>query len=169
MRELIAGKAALIVIDMQKGGLDPFEISGISHMAGYQERINRVVTVVEACHGAGIPVIFFQEIHRRDLVDFGRELDGAEGVFALIELEATSQASVPILLANSQHLRVQIRVSVPVPGNGHRKADQFFAVKRSNDLSPDFVRDYKQAYRDEISGREVPDFFLQRDASAEVV
>ena len=83
MRELIAGKAALIVIDMQKGGLEPFEVSGISHMAGYRDRIDRVVAVVGACRGAGIPVIFFQEIHRRDLVDFGRELDGAEGVHCL--------------------------------------------------------------------------------------
>jgi nicotinamidase-related amidase len=28
-------------------------------------------------------VIFFQEAHRRDLVDFGRELDGAEGIHLL--------------------------------------------------------------------------------------
>ena len=83
MGELIAGKPALIVIDMQKGGLEPYEVSGISHMAGYRDRIDRVAAVVEACRAAGIPVIFFQEIHRRDLVDFGRELDGAEGVHCL--------------------------------------------------------------------------------------
>ena len=83
MRELIAGKPALIVIDMQRGGLEPYEVSGISHMAGYRDRIDRVAAVVEACRGAGIPVIFFQEIHRRDLVDFGRELDGAERVHCL--------------------------------------------------------------------------------------
>jgi nicotinamidase-related amidase len=83
VRELIAGKAALIVIDMQKGGLEPYEVSGISHMAGYRERIDRVVAVAQACRAAGIPVIFFQEIHRRDLVDFGRELDGAESVHCL--------------------------------------------------------------------------------------
>ena len=83
MRDLIVGKAALIVIDMQKGGLEPYEVSGISHMAGYQDRIDRVATLVDACHAAGIPVIFFQEIHRRDLVDFGRELDGAEGIHCL--------------------------------------------------------------------------------------
>ena len=83
MRELIVGKAALIVIDMQKGGLEPFDVSGISHMAGYRERIDRVITLTGACRGAGIPVIFFQEIHRRDLVDFGRELDGTEGVHCL--------------------------------------------------------------------------------------
>jgi nicotinamidase-related amidase len=83
VRELIHGKPALIVIDMQKGGLEPYEISGISHMAGYQDRIQRVAHVVDACHDASIPVIFFQEIHRRDLVDFGRELDGTEGIHCL--------------------------------------------------------------------------------------
>src|SRR5229473_3056892 len=83
VRELIAGKPALIVIDMQNGGLEPSEVSGISHMAGYRDRIDRVVAVADACRGAGIPVIFFQEIHRRDLVDFGRELDGAERVHCL--------------------------------------------------------------------------------------
>jgi nicotinamidase-related amidase len=83
VRDLIAGRAALIVIDMQKGGLEPSEVSGISHMAGYQDRIDRVVTVVDECHRARIPVIFFQEIHRRDLVDFGRELDGTESIHCL--------------------------------------------------------------------------------------
>lgn len=83
MRDLFVGKTALVVIDMQKGGLLPYGVSGISHMAGYTDRINRVVTLVGACHAAGIPVIFFQEIHRRDLVDFGRELDGAESIHCL--------------------------------------------------------------------------------------
>ena len=30
-----------------------------------------------------MPIVFFQEAHRRDLVDFGRELDGAEGIHLL--------------------------------------------------------------------------------------
>jgi nicotinamidase-related amidase len=83
VRELIAGRAALIVIDMQKGGFDPFEISGIPHHTdGYRERIARVAAVVDACHRVGLPVIFFQEIHR-GLEDFGRELDGVEKVHCL--------------------------------------------------------------------------------------
>jgi nicotinamidase-related amidase len=80
VQELIAGKAALVVIDMQKGGHEPAGISGIPHMAGYQQRIDRVVTLVDACRHAGIPVIFVQELHRPSLVDFGRELDGAESI-----------------------------------------------------------------------------------------
>ena len=83
MRDLIVGKPALLVIDMQKGGLEPVEVSGIPHMAGYPDRIRRVVGLVDACHPAAVPVIFFQEIHRRSLVDFGRELDGTEGIHCL--------------------------------------------------------------------------------------
>ncbi|HLI57389.1 MAG TPA: cysteine hydrolase [Actinomycetota bacterium] len=80
MPDLIVGRPALVVIDMQKGGHDPVEVSGIPHMAGYQQRIDRVVELVAACHGASIPVIFVQEVHRPDLVDFGRELDGSESI-----------------------------------------------------------------------------------------
>jgi nicotinamidase-related amidase len=43
-----------------------------------------------------VPVVFFQEVHRRDLVDFGRELDGEEGVHCLEGEPGT--ALVPELL-----------------------------------------------------------------------
>ena len=33
-----------------------------------------------AARAAGVPVVFFQEVHRPNGVDFGRELDGTEGV-----------------------------------------------------------------------------------------
>ena len=45
--------------------------------------------MVDAARDAGIPVIFFQEVHRRSLVDFGRELDGVETVHGLDGDEAT--------------------------------------------------------------------------------
>jgi len=37
----------------------------------------------------GIPVIFIQEIHRSNLVDFGRELDGDEDIHLLDNDEGT--------------------------------------------------------------------------------
>ena len=74
MRDAIVGRPALVVIDMQKGGFQPVEVSGIPHMAGYRDRIDRAVALAEACR---------QEVHRRDLVDFGRELDGTEGIHCL--------------------------------------------------------------------------------------
>ena len=81
--EVIVGKPALIVVDMQKSGFLPASDAGIPHMDGYGERIAKVVDVVAACRAADVPIVFFQEVHRRDLVDFGRELDGTESVHCL--------------------------------------------------------------------------------------
>jgi biuret amidohydrolase len=86
---LIVGKPALIVVDIQRGGALPGDESGIPHMDGYTERIPRAEALVAAARAAGLRVIFFQEVHRRDGVDFGRELDGSEGVHCLEGEEAT--------------------------------------------------------------------------------
>jgi nicotinamidase-related amidase len=86
---LIVGKPALIVVDIQRDGALPDKDSGIPHMDGFTERIPRAEALVAAARAASIPVIFFQEVHRRDGVDFGRELDGSEGVHCLEGEEAT--------------------------------------------------------------------------------
>ena len=80
----IVGNPVLLVIDIQKGTfLEEGGDGGIPHMPDYAERMTRARKMVDAAHTSGIPVIFFQEIHRRDMVDFGRELDGSEGVHLL--------------------------------------------------------------------------------------
>src|SRR4051812_5430007 len=53
---------------------------GIPHMAGHADRVERAEKLVAAARAAGVPVVFFQEVHRASGVDFGRELDGTEGV-----------------------------------------------------------------------------------------
>ena len=58
----------------------PAEEVGIAHMPGYDERIERAQRLLAAARAAGVPVVFFQEVHRPSGVDFGRELDGTEGV-----------------------------------------------------------------------------------------
>lgn len=68
-------KAALLVIDVQKGFLPT-----VTHGELTVQRIQEVIQVVRSM---GLPIIFSQEMHRRDGVDFGRELDGAEGVHCL--------------------------------------------------------------------------------------
>jgi len=83
MASLIEGRAALIVIDMQQAGYQPFEQAGIPLMPGFAAQVERVLRVVDASRAAGVPVVFTQEAHRRDLVDFGRELDGDEGIHCL--------------------------------------------------------------------------------------
>jgi biuret amidohydrolase len=78
----IVGQPVLIVVDIQKGAF--LDVSnGIPMMPGYRANMERARRVVDAAHDAKIPVIFIQEIHRRDMVDFGRELDGAESVHCL--------------------------------------------------------------------------------------
>lgn len=92
-REMIVGQPALLVIDVQKGCFMPMpETSRIGLMPDHQPRMRRVRTVVDAAREAGVPVIFFQEIHRPDLVDFGRELDGMEGVHCVEGRPATALA-----------------------------------------------------------------------------
>lgn len=45
--------------------------------------MDRAPALIEKVRECGIAVVFVQEVHRRDLVDFGRELDGAEDVHLL--------------------------------------------------------------------------------------
>ncbi len=74
MPNMIEGQPVLISVDIQGG--DP----GIPHMAGADERVRRARLVLDAARAAGISTIFFQEVHRRSMVDYGRELDGVEDV-----------------------------------------------------------------------------------------
>ena len=90
-RALIEGQPVLIVVDIQGGSSAPAEDRGdadsaesaLPFMPGYDEAMKPAPGLVAAARDAGVPVIFFQEAHRRDLVDFGRELDGAEGIHLL--------------------------------------------------------------------------------------
>ncbi|MFN8077609.1 MAG: isochorismatase family cysteine hydrolase [Kineosporiaceae bacterium] len=77
---LFVGKPALIVVDIQSGTDMPADVVGIAHMAGAHERIANAEKLLASARANDIPVIFFQEVHRRSGVDFGRELDGSEGV-----------------------------------------------------------------------------------------
>jgi nicotinamidase-related amidase len=85
---LIVGNPVLVVVDIQRGGGMPLADVGIPHMAGHAERVERAGKLVAApalmrgggAPAAGVPVVFFQEVHRPTGVDFGRELDGTEGV-----------------------------------------------------------------------------------------
>ena len=80
---MIVGNPVLIVIDIQKSAFLADYDNGIPHMADFYENQRRARTMVDAAHDNDIPVIFFQEIHRKDLIDYGRELDGSEGIHCL--------------------------------------------------------------------------------------
>jgi nicotinamidase-related amidase len=77
---LIVGDPVLVVVDMQESGGMPADEMGIAHMDGYDDRIAAAERLIVAARTARIPIVFFQEVHRPSGIDFGRELDGAEGV-----------------------------------------------------------------------------------------
>jgi nicotinamidase-related amidase len=82
-RQLIEGRPALIVIDIQASTFIEQEVRAIDHMPGYAARMARSRIAIDKARDCNIPVIFFQEVHRPNLVDFGRELDGSEDVHCI--------------------------------------------------------------------------------------
>jgi nicotinamidase-related amidase len=80
---MLIGPPVLLSVDIQRGyGMSADEM-GIELMGGQAAMIANAERIVEAARAAGVPIVFFQEVHRRDGVDFGRELDGNEGVHCL--------------------------------------------------------------------------------------
>lgn len=78
MLDLTNRKPVLLVIDPQ------MEVAGAEGGAlpapGFEAAIKRVAELLEVAREARLPIIFTQEVHRKELIDFGRELDGAEPV-----------------------------------------------------------------------------------------
>lgn len=83
-RALVEGRAVLIVVDIQASTfIDDSTDRSIPNMPDYRARMTEARRLVDAARAARIPVVFVQEAHRPDLVDFGRELDGAEEIHCL--------------------------------------------------------------------------------------
>jgi len=91
-RKLIEGTPALIVIDILAADFMEGEYSGIPSMPGYTDRVAKAREAIDQARDCGIPVIFIQEVHRPDGIDFGRELDGVEGVHCLEDEPQTALA-----------------------------------------------------------------------------
>ncbi|MBB5056534.1 nicotinamidase-related amidase [Granulicella aggregans] len=88
-QEMIVGKVALIVIDIQKAPGPPGEAS-IPLMGPGDTMIANARELIAAAREADVPVVFIQEVHRPNLIDFGRELDGVEGVHCLEDYPLTA-------------------------------------------------------------------------------
>lgn len=82
-RQIIEGRPVLVVVDIQGGAPEESEPSALPFMPGYQDNMDRAPELVAAARANDVPIIFFKEAHRRDLIDFGRELDGAEDIHLL--------------------------------------------------------------------------------------
>ena len=78
--DLTTGRVALIVVDISAAATNGE--STLEHV-GQEEAVPKAVDVLRAARAVGMPVIHVKEVHRKELVDFGRELDGAEPVHCL--------------------------------------------------------------------------------------
>ena len=74
---------ALLVIDSQREFVTTGESAGAIATEDSTEALSRASALIDAAHDVGMPVIFTQEAHRKECVDFGRELDGDEGVHCI--------------------------------------------------------------------------------------
>ncbi|MDF7826386.1 cysteine hydrolase [Pontiellaceae bacterium B12227] len=95
-RSFIQGQPALLVIDIQGDLFIDHSEEAIPCMEGFDERVAGSARLIEAVREAGVPVIFIQEVHRPNGVDFGRELDGAEEVHCL-ENDPQSEVNTAVL------------------------------------------------------------------------
>ena len=110
-RRLIEGRPALIVIDIQQSAFVKKEVRAIPHMPDYAERVARARFAIDRAREAGIPIVFIQEIHRADLVDFGRELDGSEDIHCLDSNPETALAKEVIGFRDGDYLIQKRRYS----------------------------------------------------------
>lgn len=78
----IPEKSALLVIDLQDGDFENGLDDGIPIMEGATTYKN-APGIIKFFRDHNLPVIQIKEAHRADMVDFGRELDGTEGIHCL--------------------------------------------------------------------------------------
>lgn len=113
-RQLIEGRPALIVIDILESSVidkPASEKLSIPHMPDYAARMRTARKVVDKAHECGIPVIFIQEVHRPDLIDFGRELDGSETIHCLENNPMTEVAKEAMGYRDSDYIVKKRRYS----------------------------------------------------------
>ena len=92
-RALIEGRPVLVVIDIQASTFQDHSTDrAIANMPGYRERMLLSRKAIDGARACDIPVIFIQEVHRPDLIDFGRELDGDEDIHCLEDHPNTALA-----------------------------------------------------------------------------
>ncbi|MEM9536361.1 MAG: isochorismatase family protein, partial [Cyanobacteria bacterium P01_E01_bin.45] len=77
MLQLPLDRTALICVDFQTG---VFTGEGNLPHVGAAEVLPKAKQVLAAARAAKLPIVHLQEVHRKEMVDFGRELDGSEAI-----------------------------------------------------------------------------------------
>lgn len=73
--------SALLVIDIQQE--DFVDMNESNRDDSRWDCIRNARRVLDVFRKKGLPVVHIKEVHRPDLVDFGRELDGSEGIHCI--------------------------------------------------------------------------------------
>jgi len=111
-RPMIVGQPVLVVIDVQKGSfMDWAPSERLPLLPDRVERMHRVRTLVDAARAADIPVVFFKEVHRPNMIDFGRELDGREDVHCIETSPGTEFAIEELGIIEGDYLLAKRRYS----------------------------------------------------------
>ncbi|MBP0001904.1 MAG: cysteine hydrolase [Cyanobacteria bacterium SID2] len=76
----------LLAIDFQQD----FMAGSIVPVFGTENVVPKAKSVLQAARQIQLPIVHTQEVHRKEMVDFGRELDGAEPVHCLESWPGTS-------------------------------------------------------------------------------
>ena len=91
----IEEKSALLVIDIQQEDFIGMpENEEEASLNKDWECIRNGKRVLDVFRARKMPVIQVKEVHRKDMVDFGRELDGAEGIHCMEDSPYTDYAKL---------------------------------------------------------------------------
>ena len=108
----LVGNVAMVCIDMFEGCIGEESCnSAIPIMPGATERMVKASKLVKEARAVGIPVIVVQEMHRKDGIDFGRELDGDEGYHCLEGSEGVKPPVNEIDMQDSDYIVYKRRYS----------------------------------------------------------
>lgn len=88
----IEERSALLVIDIQQE--DFMEMNESNMDDPRWECIRNAKRVLDVFRARKLPVIQIKEVHRPDMVDFGRELDGSEGIHCMENSPYTDYAKL---------------------------------------------------------------------------
>ena len=88
----IAERSALLVIDIQQEDFREMREDNLNDPAW--DCISNAKRVLDVFRAKKLPGIQIKEVHRPDMVDFGRELDGSEGIHCIEDSPYTDYAKL---------------------------------------------------------------------------